>query len=263
MGLSGWLGGRMRRRAALQWQRLGAGVRAGQQCPSPRLRDEARALARHLSLFVQASDAALAAPGSSVGLLSFPPGTDWRWRPMIFGGMMQPRGMVAPENGQRLGDEVALWHDCPHRALILQQRANRRATDLAPYGLQLEALGFAGSYLSLSLELPPEARAGLSKHHILRLDATLESERPITVYGRLNVAQGPNTETILRQLGDPVPGRGSGRGLGRVVEFDLGYTQLNQRAVDKLWLDLIFEAPHMNAVTLSDLILSRHSRADL
>lgn len=258
MDPSSWLGRRIRRRAAEQWQRLGTAVRAGHKRPGRGLREEAQALRRDLSLFLQASEAA-AQPGTSVETLHYPPGTDWRWRPMMFSGPMQPAGMAAPENGQRLGEEVALWHDCPHRSLILRQQANRRATDLAPYGLRLEVMGFGGSYLSLSLDLPPDAREDLSAHHVLRLCAALQSERPITVYGRLNVSQGPNTEVILRQLGEPVTGRAA----ERVVEFDLGYAELSRRAVDKLWLDLIFEAPHMNAVTLSDLVMSRHSRADI
>ena len=45
------------------------------------------------------------------------------------------------------------------------------------------------------------------------------------------------------------------------VEFDLAYSRLNEKRIDKLWLDLIFEAPDMNQVVLRDLTFSRHRRA--
>ena len=99
----------------------------------------------------------------------------------------------------------------------------------------------------------------LAGHHILRLEATLQAERPIAVYARLNIQQGPNTETILRKMGDDI----AGRQCRRVVEFDLGYATLSQRSVDKAWMDIIFEAPQMNAVALRDAILSRHPRAQI
>ena len=38
---------------------------------------------------------------------------------------------------------------------------------------------------------------------------------------------------------------------------------MNEKRLEKLWLDLIFEAPQMNAVRIRDLFLSRHLRADV
>lgn len=255
---SGWLRRRVRMRASEQWQALANSGQVGGGRVR-QLRDEALALRHHLNRFLLASELAETGAGTSVAALNLPPSTDWRWRPMVFCGTMQDGCIASPDNGQRLGDEVALWHDCPYRSLILRQQVNKRATDLAPYGLRLEVMGFGGSYLSLSMDLPDEARVGLDGHHVLRLALGVQAERPITVYGRLNVAQGPNSEVILRQLGDPVSGRAS----ERVVEFDLGYAELSDRPVDKLWLDLIFEAPYMNAISLSDMVLSRHARANM
>ena len=221
------------------------------------MRDEARALRQHLSLLLMVPRAAPAS--AALQSRQFPPGSDWLWRPAILDGAMHPPAMVAPVSGRQLGPDVALWHDCPHRALILRQQPNRGATDLAGYGLRLEVLGFGGRYLSLSLELPPAARENLSTHHVLRLETVFQAERPASFYARLNIAQGVNTETILRGLGDPVQGEA---GQARAIEFDLGYADLQRRPVDKLWLDLIVEAPHMNAMSLSDLVMSRHCRAE-
>ena len=47
------------------------------------------------------------------------------------------------------------------------------------------------------------------------------------------------------------------------VEFDLAYSRLNEKRIEKIWLDLIFEAPDMNQVVLRDLTFARHRRAAL
>lgn len=254
-----WLSRTIRERVARQWADEAADLARRNRVPSPELRDEAVELHQSLGRFLQLSDARLPRGGGKAVLTDLPPGTDWHWRPLMLRGRIAPAALAGPESGQRLGDEVALFHDCPHRSLILRQSRNRRVTDLSPYGLTLEVMGFAGSYLSLSVDLPDDLRADLGVHHVLRLHAILQSDRPITVYGRLNVGQGPNTETILRQLGHPI----DGQNCARTVEFDLGYGGLGARKIDRLWLDLIFEAPYMNAVTLTDAVLSRHPRAQM
>ena len=48
-----------------------------------------------------------------------------------------------------------------------------------------------------------------------------------------------------------------------MVEFDLAYTKLNEKRVEAIWIDLIFEGPEMNQVTIRDVTFSRHPRADL
>ena len=47
------------------------------------------------------------------------------------------------------------------------------------------------------------------------------------------------------------------------VEFDLAYSKLNEKRVEKAWIDLIFEGPEMNQITLRDLTFSRRPRAAL
>lgn len=254
-----WLSRQIRERAARQWAAQAAALGKSNRVPPPEIRDEAAELHRSLTRFLQLSDARLPRGGSDAYLIDLPPGTDWHWCPMMLRGRIMPDTLSAPKDGQMLGDDVTLFHDCRHRALILCQRRNRRATDLSPYSLTLEMLGFSGSYLALSLAIPPEFRDRFSRNHVVRLDIKLHSERAIKIYGRLNIAQGPNTETILRQLGHPI----EGRDCAREAEFDLGYADLLQRPVDKVWLDLLFEAPYMNAVTLSDAVLSRHPRAEI
>lgn len=223
------------------------------------LRNEARDLRRVLDRFLQAADLRDGQGRDSLSRMDLPIGTDWRWRPQVLRGRSGTPALVAPTSGQWLSDEVALFHDCAERAVILRQVRNRQPTDLAEYGLRLEVMGFSGDFLSYSLTLPSEAQLELGAHHILRVEATLQAERSIAVYARLNIQQGPNTEKILRQMGDPITGRHN----HRIVEFDLGHAQLSNRSVDKAWLDLIFEAPFMNEILLRDVVLSRHTRAQI
>ncbi|MFV0387036.1 DUF6478 family protein [Paracoccus sp. (in: a-proteobacteria)] len=249
----------LRERAARQWSTISRSLRDGIRPSDPELRDEAEALHRDLSSFLQLTDPRAIRIRAALADMNLPLGTDWRWRPGMFCGPIAPSALVEPRNGQRLGHEVAVWHDCAHRALILRQRRNRRSTDLAPFGMSLEVMGFSGSYLSLSLDLPETVLEGLGTSHILRLETVLQAERPVTVYGRLNLLHGPNTAQMLRQLGDPI----SDQTCHRVIEFDLAYAELTERRIEKVWLDLIFEAPHMNGVELGDVVLSRHMRAEI
>jgi len=254
-----WLTRRLHRRAERSWSRLhGALSRSGRPLGSE-IRDQARELHRLLGDLLRISTELQNESRNSLSRMELPAGTDWRWRPRILQAPNELPTLAAPENGRWLSPEVALFHDCAHRAVILRQTRNRRATDLAEFALALEVMGFSGSYLSFSLALPPEALEGLSGQNVLRLDSVLQSERPITVYARLNVQQGPNTQKMLRQLGDPIKGANN----SRVVEFDLGYAELSHRPVEKAWIDLIFEGPHMNAVVLRDIVTSRHLRAQI
>ena len=44
---------------------------------------------------------------------------------------------------------------------------------------------------------------------------------------------------------------------------NLAYSNLNEKRVEKAWVDLIFEQPSMNQVILRDVTFSRRPRADL
>ena len=254
-----WWRAPLRHGASRQWHALADALRRGKRLDDLQLRDEASLLGQDIAAFLQLSDPRAQRARAALGSMVMPAGTDWRWRPPMLCGPISPAAIVGPENGRHLGGEVALWHDCAQHALLLRQVQNRRATDLAAFGLRLEVMGCTGNYMSLSVEMPSEATEGLGRDHILRLETVLQAERPITVYGRLNLSQGPNTAQILRRLGHPIDTEPA----HRVVEFDLAYADLALRPVERVWLDLIFEAPRMNAMDLTDIVLSRHPRAQI
>jgi hypothetical protein len=218
-------------------------------------RQRARRLKAHLDKLIHISESRLALP--MIGSTAFPKpfDADWDWRPQLWRGPLPVPGLSSVANKSMLGQEVTLFHDCDRSELTLRQIRNRREADLAPFGLRLDVFNFDGSFLSLVVDLPEEAVRGLKRRHLLRVDTIVEMEKPLEIFARLNIRHGPNTEQIVREL--PL-------GTEEVmVEFDLAYTKLNEKRIEKMWLDLIFEGPQMNQITLRDLTFSRRPRAEL
>lgn len=184
-----------------------------------------------------------------------PAGTDWSWRPMAWRAALARRGVAPALNRDKMGEEVRIFHDCQTQEISLTQYRNLRADDLAAYGIDLEIYHFDGSFLSLVIDLPPSACAGLRKRHVLQLSAVIEREMPINIYARLNLQHGPNTEQVMLALPSESP--------ETTVAFDLAYTQLNEKRAEKIWIDLLFEDPSMNKVRLRDLNICRYPRAEI
>ncbi|MDO5647058.1 DUF6478 family protein [Paracoccus sp. (in: a-proteobacteria)] len=247
------------RRSPAEWDALTARMRDRRRPVSPDLRAAASELSEALTEFLHHAADLASTPTATPEPEGLPAGTDWTWRPIILRGEARQQVYVAPDSGVWLTPELQLYHDCPHRALILRQALNRDLTTPCAFGLTTEIMGHGGSYVSLSITLPKDAVQGLGPDHILRMDTVMTAEREVTAYARLNIAQGPNTATMLRQLGDPI----SGPNTRREVEFDLGFADLTSRAIENVWIDVIFERPGMNAVTMADAVMSRHARAQI
>jgi len=243
------------RRARGFWSRAANAAHTSDLSVLRRQRNEARILRQKLDELNYAADSRLALP--RIGSSSFPKpaGTDWSWRPQLWRGALPNKGMSSVESKTMLGDEVTIFHDCQISELTLRQLRNTREADLAPYGLRMDVFRFDGSFLSLVLNLPESAADGLLRSHLLRMDAIVEVEKPLEIFARLNVRHGPNTEQIVREL--PLQDNSV------MVEFDLAYTKLNEKRVEALWVDLIFEGPEMNQVTIRDVTFSRNPRAEL
>jgi len=238
-----------------RWARA---ARFAQKADLSVLRDQrgrARALKTHLDTLIHRAEDRLALP--YVGARSFPKpyNADWAWRPDFWRGPLPRTGISSVGTKEQLGPEVTVFHDCPLREITLRQVRNLREEDLAPYGLRMEVFRFNGSFLSLVIDLPNSGLQGIKASHVYRLDAIIEMESPLELFARLNIKHGPNTEQIVREL--PLNDKDVS------VEFDLAYSDVNDKRVDKAWVDIIFEGPDMNQVTLRDLTFSRRPRAAL
>ncbi|WP_373355541.1 DUF6478 family protein [Pseudoroseicyclus sp. CXY001] len=215
--------------------------------------EAAQALRHELGEVIAAADRRLGVARHGQPQIARPPGCDWAWRPALWQSALTTPALAGAGSRSALGPEVTLFHDCPRREIILRQVRNGAAGQTPPFGLEVEVFAFEGSFLSLVLELPAEAAAGLGRRHVVRLNLTAEMERPLELFARLNLRHGPNTEQIVRE----VPAGGA------EVAFDLGYATLDEKRIERLWLDLIFESPRMTRVTLRDVTLLRHPRAEL
>ncbi len=245
----------MHRASMRRWSRA---ARAASDMPLDRLRQQrvrARALKAQIDTLLHTAESRLALP--MIGSTAFfkPHGCDWSWRPELWRGPLDRPGMSSVKSKTMLGNEVTLFHDCLLSELTLRQVRNSREADLAPFGLRLDVFRFDGSFLSVVIDLPEPAVSGLKRRHVLRMDSIVECEKPLEIFARLNIKHGPNTEQIVRELPLGAP--------EVMVEFDMAYTKLNEKRVEKAWIDLIFEGPEMNMVTLRDLTFSRRPRADL
>ena len=220
-----------------------------------RQRAQARLLKTHLDALVHTADERLGLP--IIGSQSFPKphNADWGWRPELWRGRLPYPGVSSVGTKSKLGREVTLFHDCPRTEITLRQIRNIREEDIAPYALRLDVFTFDGSFLSAVIDMPQQATDGLKKNHVIRMDAIVELEKPLEIFARFNVKHGPNTEQIVREL--------ELKGPNVSVEFDLAYSNLSEKHVEKAWVDLIFEGPEMNQVVLRDLTFSRRPRAAL
>lgn len=242
-------------RTLRKWRRR---AEAADQAPLSTLRsqrNEARQLRTHLDRLIHVADGRLALPQIGTSFFAKPHGTDWAWRPELWRGPLPVPGLSSVASKSTLGGEVTLFHDCAFSELTLRQLRNTREADLAAYGLRMDVFRFDGSFLSLVIDLPEAAVDGLTREHILRVNTIIAAEKPLEIFARLNIKHGPNTEQIVREL--PLNAEEVR------VEFDLAYSRLNEKRIEKAWLDLIFEAPEMNQVILRDLTFSRRRRAAL
>lgn len=248
--------GRLIFRSALRrWARV---ADAAQTAPLPALRRQrarARRLLVHLNKFVHVADNRLALPAIGSQAIQKTHDTEWAWRPEAWTGPLPKHGMASVPSKSLLGREISMHHDCSLSELSLRQLRNSRQADLAPYGLRMDVFRFDGSFLSLVIDFPESAVQGLRRKHLIRLEPIIETEMPLEIFARLNIKHGPNTEQVVRELplSETMP----------MVEFDLAYTKLNEKRVDGMWLDLIFEGPQMNQVTIRDLTVSRRPRAEM
>lgn len=229
---------------------------AAEETPLEKLRAErnrARVLRGHLDKLIHVADGRLALPAIGNNAFPKPHGTDWAWRPHLWRGPLPRPGLSSVPSKSRLDDEITLFHDCDYSELTLRQLRNFQEEDLAAFGLRMDVFSFDGSFLSLVVDLPEDAVKGLSKAHLIRVETIIEAEKPLEIFLRLNVQHGPNTEQVVRELPQDQT--------RTMVEFDMAYTRVNERRIERAWLDVIFEAPEMNQVVLRDLTFARHLRA--
>jgi Family of unknown function (DUF6478) len=243
------------RRMLRRWMRLADSVETLAEDDLRDARNRARQTRRQLDELIHKADIRIALAATGPDASPRPKGADWAWRPAPWNSPIRQPGIAAFPTGTVVGDAVKLHHNCRESQMVLRQIGNNAAQAHCPFAISLEVFGFDGDFLSLAIDLPSEAVAGLKLRHLIRLEIQTETERPSKTYARLNVRHGPNTDQILREL----PAQQN----RATVDFDLSHTPVDDNRIEGLWLDVIFEAPRMNRLVVRDLHLSRRPRAAL
>lgn len=205
-------------------------------------------------LAATAETAILARVGDLDGILR-PDQCDWAERAWPWRMRLPERMHMNFASPLTLGAGVTLFHDATHAETLLRQDPVRCGRTEAGFALVLEVYRFDGSFVSLAQDLPPAALSGLTLGHFFSLQVSIEVERPITIYARLNIQHGPNCEQIVREI--------AFSGLHGLAEFDLAFTRIRENRITKAWLDLIFDGPAMNRFAILDMVLLRAPRADV
>ncbi len=246
----------LRHRRALSFLRRYEGIADDADAKDLRtLRAMARQLHQRIGHIIDVADTRLTNPGSSIEKTHLPLTTEWSYRPDFWSAPVRPNGVAAVASKTQLSTSTTIYHDSAISELTVRQVKNTGALDFAPFGLRMDVFNFEGSFISLAISAPDAAIDGLRKNHIVRVGVQGESEKSIELFARLNLRHGPNTEQIVREI--------KFENNEAVVEFDLEYTNFNENRAEKMWIDLIFESPSMNQISLFDFVLSRHQRADL
>ena len=220
-----------------------------------RARTDARSLRRDANELFRRTDDALRAPAPGAALPGLAARTEWAARNAALAGALFPAGYCPLEQATTLTPDFSVYHDGRHADLALRQVRTVSADGLSPFEIVCDCLAFDGTYLSFALALPEDAVAAISPHDLLRVHLTIEAERPVTAYGRLNIRHGPNTEEIVRDIDLRRP--------DSTLEYDLFYADMEADQISAVWVDLIFERPAMNRFALKEAVLSRRRRADV
>jgi hypothetical protein len=237
------------------WRQAAGTAESADLATLRRWRGRARTLRHSLDEVIHHADHRLSLPVIGSNVMRKPIGTDWWWRPILWKGPLPLPGMASVPGKATICEGATIFHDCRRTELTVRQIRNAREEDIAAFGFRMDVFRFDGSFLSLVLDLPDEAARGLKLRHLIRLDMIVELEKPLEIFARLNIKHGPNVEQIVREL--PLNEEEV------MVEFDLAYSKMNEKRVEKLWIDLIFEGPEMNQIILRDVTLSRRPRAEL
>jgi hypothetical protein len=254
IGMGGPLTALIDKRTLRRWRKRASHADSLNAADLKALRSRARSLSRHVDRVLHVAEGRLALPLAGQAAIRRPMHSDWAWRPELWAGPVKSLGHAMVETKTPVGREAKVFHDCALSELSIRQVRNMRAEDIAPYGVRMDVFQFDGSFLSLVLDVPSEGVEGLSRSHVIRLEIRIETEKPLEVFGRINVRHGPNVEQLVREF--------SGSNGEFMVEFDLSATRMNEARVERAWLDLIFEGPEMNQIVLRDVTLSRRPRAE-
>lgn len=155
----------------------------------------------------------------------------------VFTETLSKRRQDQPRSGDRICDDLALYHDAESGLFSWRQTLDQK--------LALTCYQFHGTYLSLALGTDVATRTDIERSGQAFVKIKARSSRPVTTFLRLNlVADGVKQtlhETVICDTGD------------HCVAFDLDGLPNVSSGVTDVWLDAIFAEPEMSEILLTDL----------
>lgn len=143
----------------------------------------------------------------------------------------------APRSGTRIRTGLTLFHDLVHGKLAVETGGN---------ALRMVAGGCAGSYVSVSLDVPGDDAPGTRAIAGVSVCVAARAVRPMSCDLRLNL----NFADGQRRLHDTIL-LGQGR---REIRFDTRSITGDGSRPISAWVDLILPEPREFDVTLADLV---------
>lgn len=248
-----WTERRTRKRAQELWSRILSQADGLSLRNLIKLRSDAVKLADTARQFSQVASNEIGKSLAKNAEIAATKRADWAWRPEVFFHSGCVHTKINPTSGQELGSNLTLHHDAKNPEMIVRQTPTLRSTNLAPFDFVMEVYDFEGSFLSLAFDLPDQALDGLSNQNIFEMDLRLSTEHTLPIFARINVQHGPNVGEQIKEITE--------LGTQFNVEFDLGYMNLNENRLEKVWIDLIFDDAQMNKIVLHDVTICRRLRA--
>lgn len=168
--------------------------------------------------------------------------SEHHWSPPLWTDPPRQDSRPVSSNRYEIAPGVTLFHDSLRAGITLHH---------TPLAISVDT--FEGSFLSLVIDLPPSLVRDLRRHHVLSFDLDLTLSRPLEVFLRLNVKNGPNVEQFVREI-SPAQSQ---------VDFDMFYSRLRETRCEQAWIDLIFEKPADSQIAIPKAQVSRRRRAEL
>jgi hypothetical protein len=181
--------------------------------------------------------------------------TNWVWRPKLWHSKLANPALSGLSSDTALSNEVKLFHDAQYAQITSRQIKQAAYRDAPAFGLSLDVYEFNGRYISLAIRLPHCVTETLSHRHLIRMDWQLTLRKPLRAFARLNIENGPNTANIIV----PLPTNTE----TEWAKFDLSTVKFAERRLKNIWVDLIFETPALNKISLQDIVFSRQLRAGM
>lgn len=178
-----------------------------------------------------------------------PPKTQWAFTPALQTAVSSNGIAGHILTGTELGPHVSLHHEVEGAEFAIE-----RPEDYGT-GLVFDFSDFSGTFFSLAFALPEDGVLALGRQDLLRIILTTRAEQPFQAYARLNLCHGPNTEQIVRMIEI-----GAGESF---AEFDIFYTEFEQKRATSAWVDLIINDPAHKRLALEQAIILRRARASL